>query len=69
MGDGYRVLHFRDGDLVEESGHDARDSAEGAYGLAVERATRLADDIDADHRVELWGEDSLLRVFDTADRP
>ncbi len=67
MGDAYRVLHFSDGDLIEESGHDARDSAEDAFALGVERATRLADDVDL--RVELWGEDSLLRVFDTADRP
>lgn len=69
MRDGYRIVRFRDGDLTEESRHDTRDSAEGAFARGVERARRLADDIDADCRVEMWGEDALLSVFDTADRP
>jgi hypothetical protein len=69
MGDSYRVLHFCDGDLVEETRHDSREGAEGAFALGLDHATREAAENDVDWRVELWGEDSLLSVFDSADRP
>ncbi len=69
MGDRYRVLHFCDGELIEKTEHETRDAAEGAFALGVEHANQQADEVDIECRVELWGEDSLLAVFDTADRP
>lgn len=69
MDDGYRVLHFSDGEQVEETRHAARADAESAFALGVDRATCRNDEDGTEWRVELWGRDSLLALFDTADRP
>lgn len=69
MGSRYRVLHFRHGEVIEETRHGSRDDAESVFALGVEHAERQAAETDTDCRVELWGEDALLGVYDTADRP
>ncbi len=69
MGGRYRLLHVRDGEVLEASEHEGRDNAERAFALGVERACREAPHDDADLRIELWGEDGLLGVYDSHDRP
>lgn len=69
MSGGYRLLHFRDGEVPQASEHGERDSAERAFARDFERASHNAPDDDADLRIELWGEDALLGVFDSHDRP
>lgn len=68
MSDSYRPLHFGDGELIGATLHGSRDDAECAFALAVEQASRQAEEADIDCRVELWGEDTLLAMFDTLDR-
>lgn len=67
--DRYRVLTFHEGELGSDAGYSSREEAERAFGEAVEAARRMVSAEDADGRVELWGEDVLLMVYDTSDRP